>query len=213
MPKIVLTCLFFILLTKNIIARPVSYPGGITFMQMNDTNKNSIHLHYSLDSKVSFGYRFEYLRENKFSINALQMNNLVKRWNKKNSQANLYLKSAIGSAVSDKERFKKKNNFSGFIGLSSDWENRRYFIQYENRYTEAGKIHNFFQQSIRFGLAPYIGEYGDIHTWLMIRLEHITKSNENFNFTPHIRFFKDVHLLEIGANLKGKINLNYVFRY
>ena len=111
MPKIVLTCLFFILLSKNIIARPVSYPGGITFMQMNDTNKNSIHLHYSFNSKVSFGYRFEYLRENEFSINALQMNNLVKRWNKKNSQANLYLKSAIGSAVSDKERFKKKNNF------------------------------------------------------------------------------------------------------
>ena len=26
----------------------------------------------------------------------------------------------------------------------------------------------------------------------------------------HVRFFKDVHLLEIGANLKGKINLNYV---
>ena len=52
MPKIVLTCIFFILLSKNIIARPVSYPGGITFMQMNDTNKNSIHLHYSLDSLV-----------------------------------------------------------------------------------------------------------------------------------------------------------------
>ena len=28
-------------------ARPVSYPGGITIMQMNDTNKNSVHLHYS----------------------------------------------------------------------------------------------------------------------------------------------------------------------
>ena len=81
--KIIFTGIFYLLLTTHIIARPVSYPGGITFMQMNDTNKNSIHLHYSLNSKVSFGYRFEYLREKEFSINALQMNNLVKRWNKK----------------------------------------------------------------------------------------------------------------------------------
>ena len=110
--KIILTGVFYLLLTTNIIARPVSYPGGITLMQMNDTNKNSIHLHYSLNSKVSFGYRFEYLREKEFSINALQMNNLVKRWNKKNSQANFYLKSAIGNAFSDKGRFKKKNSFT-----------------------------------------------------------------------------------------------------
>ena len=34
-------------------ARPVSYPGGITLMQMNDTNKNSFHLHYSPTAKVS----------------------------------------------------------------------------------------------------------------------------------------------------------------
>ena len=81
--KIIFTGIFYLLLTTHIIARPVSYPGGITFMQMNDTNKNSIHLHYSLNSKVSLSYRFEYLREKEFSINALQMNNLVKRWNKK----------------------------------------------------------------------------------------------------------------------------------
>ena len=208
-PLLVL-CLFF---SIDVFARPISYPGGITLMQMNDTNKNSIHLHYSQTAKVSLGYKFEYWREKDFSINALQVNNLLKRWNKKNSQANLYLKSAIGSAYGDKERLEKKVNFSGFIGLSTDWEDQVYFIEYENRYTKASKIHNFFKQSMRFGWAPYKGDYGDLHTWIMFRFEHMTNSNQTFNFTPHIRFFKDVHLLEIGANLKGKINLNYIFRY
>ena len=72
-----------LIFSSFIEARPVSYPGGITLMQMNDTNKNSFHLHYSQTAKVSFGYKFEYWREKEFSINALQMNNLLKRWNKK----------------------------------------------------------------------------------------------------------------------------------
>ena len=205
--------LIAMIFSSFIEARPVSYPGGITLMQMNDTNKNSFHLHYSPTAEVSFGYKFEYWREKEFNINALQMNNLLKRWNKKNSQANIYFKSAVGNAYSDKGRFDEEIDFSGFVGLSTDWEDRNYFVQYENRYTKAGKFHNFFKQSMRLGWAPYTGDYGDLHTWLMFRLEHMTNSTQAFNLTPHIRFFKDVHLLEIGANLKGKINLNYVFRY
>ena len=75
--------LIAMIFSSFIEARPVSYPGGITLMQMNDTNKNSFHLHYSPTAKVSFGYKFEYWREKEFSINALQMNNLLKRWKKK----------------------------------------------------------------------------------------------------------------------------------
>ena len=46
----------------------------------------------------------------------------------------------------------KKVNFSGFIGLSTDWEDQVYFIEYENRYTKASKIHNFFQTINAFWL-------------------------------------------------------------
>ena len=94
--------LIAMIFSSFIEARPVSYPGGITLMQMNDTNKNSFHLHYSPTAKVSFGYKFEYWREKEFSINALQMNNLLKRWNKKNSQANIYF---------DIEVFRFRTNF------------------------------------------------------------------------------------------------------
>jgi len=209
--KIVFGIVLFML--TEVKARPVSYPGGWTLMLKNNNYKNSVHAHYSLSSYTSLGYRFEYLRENNYSLNAFQINRLLKRWNEPNSQANLYIKSAIGNANSYKKKNNNKSSFAGFFGFSADWENQRYFISYDNRYIEAGEIDSFYQQSFRFGIAPYIGDYGDLHTWLMIKLEHIPEAHQNLSLTPHIRLFKGFHLLEIGANLKSKIMLNYIFRY
>ncbi len=209
--KIIFGILSF--LFTEITARPISYPGGWTVMLMNNNYKNSIHTHYSLSSKTSVGYRFEYFRENEYSLNALQINRLLKRWNEPNSQANLYIKAAIGNANSHKKKFNEKSSLAGFLGFSGDWESQRYFVSYDNRYNEAGEIDSFYQQSLRFGIAPYIGDYGDLHTWLMVKLEHIPEAHQNFSLTPHIRIFKGFHLLEVGANLKRKVMLNYIYRY
>lgn len=205
--------IIIIFVSTETMARPVSYPGGWTLMLMNNNVKNSVHAHYSLSTNTSLGYKFEYLRENEYSFNAFQINRLLKRWNKRNSQSNLYIKSAIGNANSHKDNFDEKSSFAGFFGFSADWENQRYFISYDNRYNEVGEIDSFYQQSIRFGIAPYIGDYGDFHTWLMVKLEHIPEANQSLSITPYVRFFRGFHLLEFGANLKSKIMLNYVFRH
>lgn len=146
-----------LLSSLNIQARPVSYPGGWTLMLMNDGDRNSAHIHYSPTAKTSFGYKFEYWRDKDFTLNAVQMNHLFKRWNQPYSQSNLYLKSGLGLAYSDADGFDGETSPAGFAGLAFDWENRRYFISYQNRYTEAGKIDDFYQQSFRVGWAPYKG--------------------------------------------------------
>ena len=109
-----LTVLFYSDFVKS---RPVSYPGGLTLMLMNNSMKNSLHAHYSPTAKASLGYKFEYWRKNQFSLNLIQMNNLIKRWNKPDSQANFYLKSGLGNAYSDKGRFDNKNSIAGFAGF------------------------------------------------------------------------------------------------
>jgi len=202
------------LIIPNIaIARPVSYPGGWTFMTMNDGDKNSAHIHYSPTAKTSVGYKFEYWRDKEFTLNAVQMNNLLKRWNQKHSQANLYLKSGLGIAYSDDGDFDGETSAAGFTGIAADWENRRFFTSYENRYTEAGEIDDFYQQSARVGFAPYEGDYGDLHTWLMLQVEHMPEADNNFTVTPLVRLFKDVHLFEAGMNNRGEVLFNYVLRY
>ena len=98
--KITVFTILFTFVCFNITkARPVSYPGGLTLMLMNSAMKNSLHTHYSPTAKTSLGYKIEYWRGNEFTLNMIQMNNLIKRWNKPESQANFYLKSAIGAAL------------------------------------------------------------------------------------------------------------------
>ena len=204
---------FGLLQPSFIIARPVSYPGGWTLMTMNDGDKNSVHVHYSPTAKTSIGYKFEYWPDKELNLHALQINKLLKRWNKTESQANFYIKSGIGVAYSDLGIFDSKSGASGFTGIAVDWEDRRRFISYENRFTDINGIDDFFQQSARVGWAPYQGDYGDLHTWLMLQLEHMPENADEHTVTPLVRFFKDVHLLEVGADLSGKVMFNYIFRY
>lgn len=208
------TLLGMVLIIPNFAqARPVSYPSGWTGMFMNDGDKNNVHIHYSPTAKVSVGYKFEYWRDKEMTLNAVQMNNLLKRWNNPDSQANLYLKSGIGIAHSDAGDFDGETSVAGFTGIAADWEDRRFFISYENRFIEAGKIDDLYQQSARVGVAPYVGDYGDVHTWLMLQVEHMPENEDHFTFTPIVRLFKDVHLLEAGISNHGEILFNYIFRY
>ena len=207
--------IFFILIAVSSIveARPVSYPEGWTFMTMNDGDRYSGHVHYSPTAFYSLGYKAEYWRENEFQIHALQLNNLLKRWNKKYSQANLYLKSGIGVAYSDKNTFDSKSEFAVYTGIATDWETRRYFVSYENRLTEAGDITDNFRQKARIGIAPYIAEFGSLHTWLMLEVRQAPEDNDEFVVTPLLRIFKGPSLIESGFSSEGKLLFNFVHRF
>ncbi len=194
-------------------ARPVSYPGGWTSMTNNNGDQNSLHIHYSPTAKYSLGYKMEYWRDGEYTLNAVQMNNLLKRWNMPDAQANIYLKSGLGVAYSDHGDFDGESDLAAFTGIAADWENRRFFASYENRYTDAGDIADFYMQSARVGVAPYIGDYGDLHTWLMLQADHNPESENSFTVTPLVRLFKDVHLVEAGLSNHGDVMFNWVIRY
>ena len=192
------------------LARPVSYPGGWTFMQMNDADANSMHIHYSPTAKYSIGYRGSYWREKEFHTHSLQINNLLKRKNNTDSQANAYLKSGVGFAYDPTTDATEPHVFTG---LALDWENRRFFTAYENSFHYSGEIDEEFAQSIHLGVAPYIGEYGDLHTWLMVEVEQTPGAEDEIKVTPHLRFFKNVYLIEIGVSEDKEVMANFVVRF
>lgn len=159
-PFILICALFMMSLPAQ--ARPVSYPGGWTVMLKNDVDINSAHVHYSPDAKNSIGPRHEYLRDKKANVDTLQWNRLLKRWNGAGYQANAYLKSGAGVAYDDGEY-----EPAFFTGFAADWETRRWFTMYENRFFHADDIEKFAKHKARIGVAPYIGDYGDLHLSLI----------------------------------------------
>jgi hypothetical protein len=209
--KILLLFSLIFLSHFSVHARPVSYPEGWTVMAQGNEDAYSLHTHYSPTAKYSIGMRNEYDRKGDIQMHSAQLNYLAKRWNSKNSQANLYLKNGIGFAKNDNG----KRSLAGSAGIALDWETRRYFTSYENRYVHGGDVIKTFTQSARLGVAPYIGDFGDVHTWMMVQIDHDPKNgqNDHYKVTPLIRLFYDTHLLETGYSDNDGLMVNYIKRF
>lgn len=184
-------------------ARPVSWPGGWMLMATNNLDSNAVQLNYSVTNRYALGIQHEYLRDAKINMDTVTIDNLLKRWNLPGSQANLFLKSGIGIAYGSDE-----TDPALYTGLEADWENRRFFTLYENRFFWADDTEKFINHTARIGIAPYIGDYGDLHTWLMLQANYDAGKNDTFSLTPMVRLFKGNTLVEAGYNLDGGILFN-----
>ena len=191
-------------------ARPVSYPGGWTLIQKNDGERSFINGHYSPTAKDSVGIYLERNWTQDVTYIGLQYNRLLKRWNGPQSQANLYGKVSAGQADPFGDEGAK---LSGFVELAADWETRRWFAEYKVRATDfAGNesVHH----SARLGVAPYIGDYGDLHTWLMVQVENSPNRDIPISTTPLVRFFKGVQMVEVGYAIERDEWLaNWIVRF
>lgn len=210
---LLLTLLMIMAGVETVWARPVSYPGGWTVMQRNNEDFNLLHMHYSPTIDYSIGYQGAYWRNKELQTHAIQLNNLIKRWNEEHSQANFYLRSGVGTSHDTSGDRSDSTQEHFFTGISMDWETRRWFTQYENSYHSFGDFEDEFSQSAVVGVAPYIGDYGDLHTWLMLRVDYQPDQSEEFTVTPFVRLFKDVYMLEIGVSHDGDAMVNLIIRF
>ncbi len=200
-------------------ARPVSYPSGWTVMLRNDVDMNSAHVHYTPDRFHSVGLRLIYDREGDFVYTGAQVNRLIKRWNKPDSQANIYGMVSAGLITDETSSvFKRDDDAGGFIALSADWETRRYFISASAEHWERGRYGDETAYHGRLGIAPYVAGTGALHTWFMIEGHHKPESDGQFQpdklgATAVLRLFKGPSLVELGVDDRGEPMVNYIHRF
>lgn len=200
--------LILLMLPMTAFARPVSYADGWMAMTMNDPWSNSAMLLYSPTATLAFGPFLEYTRDSDGELFGLQANWLAKRWNNPGSQGNLYFLSGWGFANDGDDL-----DPGGYAGIEADWEDRKYYISYENRYSFAPNVKEEYQQKARVGIAPYVAEYGGFHTWLMLQVDHMPEEGDSWTATPLVRVFKDIYQGELGISDKGEILLNFTVTY
>ena len=190
--------LIFLLVT-DAEARPISYSGGHTVMHFNDNLKESIYYHYSPSFKYSIGV--EKLNNKIFNKNEtnIRLTYLLNRKNTKNSQRNLYLQSAISPSDNDY-----------IYGIHGDWETRRYFVGFD--YKKVNNLLDYSDKYLQMGIAPYLGVYGDLHTWLMLKTKKNSLSKKQITY-PVVKFFKGNVLLELGYDKKTDWDLHLMYRF
>ncbi len=213
MRKIFITFLCFMSMASLAQARYIDYPGSSALMQMNDGENNSLHYHYTVKPYYSVGYDLDYWRDEEWMMHAGTLNWLLHRWNLPDAQINFYGRGGAGIATSDFADFDDEIEPAAVAGIAFDAEDRRFYISYENRYVEAGDIYSGFEQKARVGFAPYIAEYGQLHTWVMLQVDHRPESDDEIGWTPMLRFFKGDILIEVGYSDSEKVLFNAMIRF
>lgn len=198
----------FFLMPLAAHAKPIPYTGGWMVMQENNTRENLFHTVYGISPDFSAGLSSEWFKDKQYWLHSAQGNYLAYRDNKPGAQTNVFLMSGVGAAVKNDGEYP-----AGWVGLLADWETRRYFLSYDNNLTYAESLETSFAQKVKAGVAPYIGEYDDLHTWLMVQFEHYPNTGREFVVTPLIRLFKGNYLGELGYGSDHKIlfNVNVTF--
>ena len=195
------TLLFLFFICGVIEARPISYSGGSTVMSNTDNMRDTFYYHYSPPYKYSLG--LEAVKDNYFKtdFSYFRLTYLLNRKNTRYSQRNLYFQSGVSS--------KGLNN--NFIGVHGDWETRRWFIGFGYKKV-SNDIIEYDDKFLQLGVAPYLGEYGDFHTWVMVK----SKKNdllESWSTFPVLKFFKGNFLIEFGYNNKTEWDSHVMYRF
>jgi len=200
-PPMGIKIIILLIISFGLDARPISYSGGSTIMSFSDNIKDSLYYHYSPSYKYSVG--IENIRDKYFNDNYsyVRFTYLLNRKNTENSQRNLYLQSGISS-----EGF---NKF--FYGMHGDWETRRLFVGFGLKETKR-KIHDYSEQYYQIGVAPYLGDYGDLHTWIMIKAKENSLQNK-WSTYPVLKFFKGNVLVEFGYGEKTEWDVHLMYRF
>ena len=125
----------------------------------------------------------------------------------------MYLTGGLGTAT-DRSAAGLGSDTASFVGVMTDWETRTLFVSYEARFLEQGKLGNHSMHAARVGWAPYTGDTGELHTWLMLEVDHRKHFDNKTTVTPLLRFFKGPALFEAGYNVTDSAPmLNFTYRF
>jgi hypothetical protein len=194
-------------------ARPVSYTGGWTFIEESDRQASAALIHYTPAPSWSIGVRTEVNRESDYAVYSVHPTLLAKRWFGQDYQGNFYLHGGIGIASAIQGNM-LNDQMAVYGGVMADWETRSLFAGYRSRYLDAGHFGDQFMHAARVGFAPYEGDSGDLHTWLMLEIDHRPEHQDPVTATPLVRLFKGPLLLEMGYNLTvNQPLLNFTYRF
>ncbi len=186
-------------------------------MTKNDAARSRLHVHKTVGRRDSFGVVGQRLHREDTWLVGGQWNHLLFRKNSIGQQTNVYSKVELSFVRRDENsnlgRDFRNNDANAGLTFAIDSETRRFLGAGSGECTK-----NFDGWSClatgRVGVAPYVAEFGSLHTWLLLQVEvGRDPVGSRIDITPIVRGFYGPWLLELGVNLRGKILVNGIFRY
>ena len=210
--KFLLANLFFFSLWSSgeAVAHPVSYKHALGVMSWNQPFLSDYWLTYSFRPDMAVAARAMRMDmpEGKFELYMPQLDLLVKRWNEKNYQANIYAFAGYGAAKLGEQRGE-----TGLGGIEVDAESTKYFVMAKAEWIRPTIGPDFNHYEARIGIAPYEAEFNEMASWLMLQYQYHPALVKKQAITPIARFFYKNVLWEAGASFDGDYMINFMFHF
>jgi hypothetical protein len=210
--KTIYRLLFYTALISTSIstqAKPLSYVGGTMVMQENDETGHTLSIDYTFMSTEAVGL---YIKQDENGKEILmispQINTLIKRWNLPDGQGNIFNMSGVGVA-----HYRDNTQPAAWTAFLVDYESRRLFLSYEPRLVWDGDIEKSAWQRARIGVAPYLANYSDLNTWIMLQVDHHPAKHDHVVVTPLLRFFYKTYLFEVGYSSDQHVMVNWIVQF
>lgn len=208
--KVILAGVLLLAGATSVDARPVPFRGAWSFMLEGDSGSQHLMAHYGLNRSFAPGVHFLRMEhEGTDAWGALgQANFLLKRWNGRRSQANLYTMWAAGGLNEGDEL-----EGVGFGALQFDAEDRRWYgaIKVESL-RSTGQVERD-KLILRGGWAPYEADFDDLNLWFILQADYRFDDFETgWIFKPLVRMFNAFVLVEVGYEIDEGPVLNLMWQ-
>lgn len=193
-------------------AHPVAYGRSNSLMTWNSKDQTDWMLTHTFEPTYSLSMRYQRVdtKEGERTFYLPHLNFLLKRWNEIDSQANIYFSLGHGG-----EKINSSFKDTSFMAVESDWESRKYYVSFREEMLKVYKKRgsDLYMTRVRAGFAPYLAEFSELNSWLILQAEKMNKGKESYTLTPMIRLFYRNVLTEFGADQHGNAQFNFMVHF
>lgn len=195
--------------TSSAMAAPMGFQGSTMAMGDFGPNWREQYFNYALTPRDAIGVSATWMRSDDHAtvreVDELTYTRLLKRWNMKHAQANIWFLGGAGVLHRDGSR-----RFMATPGIQLDYETTRVYLAGVGRlYRSSGVNHDF--ASIRAGFSFYEAEYEQTQPWLIVEARRMKGLSDRTEITPMLRFINKNFFVEAGINTMRQARFNYMY--
>jgi hypothetical protein len=192
-------------------AAPMGFQGS--WMAMGDFGPNwrEFYVNYALTPRDALGVSATWMRSDDHTltreVDEVTYTRLLKRWNTRNAQANLWFMGGVGVLRGD-----GGNRAVATPGVQADYETTRVYLGANARLYRASGINHDYG-SVRAGFSFYEAAYEQTQPWLIVEARRMRKLSERTEITPMLRLINKNYFIEAGvSNMRtARLNFMYIF--
>jgi hypothetical protein len=190
-------------------AAPMGFQGSTMAMGDFGPNWREQYINYALTPRDAIGISATWMRSDDHTltrqVDELTYTRLLKRWNMKDAQANVWFLGGVGQLHGDGQ-----HRAMATPGVQIDYETTRVYLGATGRLYRAEGVNNDFA-SARAGFSFYEAEYEQTQPWLIVEARRMRGLSERTEITPMLRFINKNYFVEAGINTMRQARFNYMY--